>query len=495
MRDAARAGTLCGVRALSTPWLAVAVVGLSLTLGRSEGFYDQPTLVLLAVSVIAALLGVAGVSWPWGDDVPAPTGGRIFRPGATRALLVAGVIASAVALVTSPLGRYMADPRAWVHRDFLAIIVIAMLASMSVRATRRLSARIAGAVLVGALIWIGVWTIRQAPEPHIDVIPVHEDGFRAVARGQSPYGIVLEDIYRENEPFYAPEMRDGKRVLFGFPYPPLSLLLAWPGHAVFGDLRYSEVAAFALALVAILWLGFRPRADGAPTAEPLLCAGVLVLAPKLAFHIEQGWTEPFPIALIALTVATAIGRPRWTWLPLGLLIASKQHMVLALLFTPFLLGPSAGRSLRETIRATALLIAAALGVAIVVTLPLALLDPEAFWRSAVVLQLREPFRLDSLSFTRELLLHGWQLDKHGALRVSLGAGVLALVVGWWRAPRTPAGFSAALGLTCLLLAAFGKKAFLNYYFLVMWAFVVAMAAADATTASSTAGSSRPQKLA
>lgn len=495
MLDRGRAGTLSGVRALSTPWLAVAAVGLSLTLNLSEGFYDRTALLWLAVSIVAALLGVGGVSWPWGDDVPAPTGGRIFRPGATRAVLVVGILVSAVALVTTPLGRYMPEPHAWAHRDVLSVVALAVVAALSVRTARRAATYAAGAILLGCLVWIGAWVIRQVPEPHIDVIPVHQDGFRALSRGQSPYGIQLEDIYRDNEPFYAPEMRDGKRVLFGFPYPPLSLLMAWPGHAVLGDLRYSEVAAFGVALITVLWLGLRVRQDGVSYGEPLLCAGILALAPKFAFHVEQGWTEPFPIVLIALTVATALSRPRWVWLPLGLLVASKQHMVLALLFTPCLLGPAPARTVRDTMRALAGLIVKALAVAVVVTLPMALLDFEAFWRSAVVLQLREPFRLDSLSFTRELLLHGWQLDKHGALRVSLTAGAAALAVSWWRAPRTPAGFAASLGLTCLMLAAFGKKAFLNYYFLVVWSFVIALAATDATMASSADGSSRPQKAA
>ena len=67
-------------------------------------------------------------------------------------------------------------------------------------------------------------------------------------------------------------------------------------------------------------------------------------------------------------------------------------------------------------------------------------------------------------------------DKEQALAISLGAGLFGLGLSWWRAPRTPAGFAAAVGLTCFLLAAFGKKAFLNYYFLVVAALLTAVAA-------------------
>ena len=82
--------------------------------------------------------------------------------------------------------------------------------------------------------------------------------------------------------------------------------------------------------------------------------------------------------------------------------------------------PSRQRSTRDRDRdrsrplgAVARFVLKAVAVAAVVTVPLALLDLDAFWRSAVLLQLREPFRLDSLSFTRELLQFGIPLDKQG----------------------------------------------------------------------------------
>ncbi len=42
-------------------------------------------------------------------------------------------------------------------------------------------------------------------------------------------------------------------------------------------------------------------------------------------------------------------------------------------------------------------------------------------------------------------------------------------------PRTPSGFAAALGLVCLLLFLFSKKAFCNYYFFVIGAWCCAIA--------------------
>ncbi len=468
------------VRTLSRPWLTVAVFTLSFTLHLSDGFYHEPTLAWLGLALCAALLGVAGVAWPWTDDDRA-------RDATTRALLKAGLLVSVVALVSHPLARYMADPRPWRHPDLLLAVAVAAIVALGVTVSHGLAARRRAAVVLAVIaLWLGAWTVRESPQPHIDVIPVHADAFAALARGESPYGITFTDMYAANEPFYAPEMRDGSRVLFGFPYPPLSLALAWPGHALLGDLRYSEALALALAVAVLLWMG---------GDIGILCGAALLLAPRLVFHLEQGWTEPFPIALLALTVATALRRPSLTWLPLGLLVASKQHMVLALAFAPMLLPAApAGRDSSDRARDVVRLALKAIAVAAIVTLPLALLDVDAFMRSAVLLQLREPFRLDSLSFTRMFVAHGWALDKHGALYVSLTAGLVGLGLSWWRAPRTPAGFAASLGLTCFLLTAFGKKAFLNYYFLVFAALLIAIAAVrqPARQAPIASGETRPQ---
>ena len=467
------------MRALSRPWLAAAALVLSLTLHLSDGFYHEPTLAWLGLALAASLFGIAGVSWPWGTDDDA-------RSATTRGLLKAGIVVSAFALLTKPVARYMADPRPWAHPDLLVAVAVAVVTALSVEVAHGVAARRRAAIVLAAVgLWLGAWTVRESPQPHIDVIPVHADAFDAVARGNSPYGITFADMYQANEAFYSPEMRDGQRILFGFPYPPLSLLLAWPGHALLGDLRYSEALALVTAIALLLWMG---------GDVGILCGAALLVAPRLVFHLEQGWTEPFPIMLLALTVATAIRRPSLAWLPLGLLVASKQHMILALAFVPMLVGirepgtgnrePGTGsggsssveRAAGTGYRETLVFALKAIAVAAVVTLPLALLDVDAFIRSAVLLQLREPFRLDSLSFTRMFVAYGWPLDKQGALYVSLSAGLFGIGLAWWRAPRTPAGFAASLGVTCFLLAAFGKKAFLNYYFLVVAALLIAVAA-------------------
>ena len=138
------------MRALSRPWLTTAALVLSLTLHLSDGFYHEPTLAWLALALLSATLGVAGVTWPWDRDSDA-------GEAITRGLLKVGVLVSALAMVTRPLARYMADPRPWAHPELLltvaAAAVIALGAVAADSATGRRRAAIALAAVT--LDWFG----------------------------------------------------------------------------------------------------------------------------------------------------------------------------------------------------------------------------------------------------------------------------------------------------------------------------------------------------
>ena len=198
------------MRALSGPWLTLSALVLSLALQISDGFYHLSTLPWLALALVAAVLGVAGVRWPWGDAG--------LTAAATRPLLIVGVVVSAAGLLCKPVGMYFRDAWPWHHAALVVPVLAAVCGVLVAAASRRRALHgVATAVLLGAGLWIGAWTIRHSPNPRIDVIPVHQDAFRALAAGTSPYAITFDDIYAEHEQFYAPEMRDGKRILFVFP--------------------------------------------------------------------------------------------------------------------------------------------------------------------------------------------------------------------------------------------------------------------------------------
>src|SRR5439155_26001083 len=142
-------------------------------------------------------------------------------------------------------------------------------------------------------------------------------------RGHDPYQITFADIYGEGSGFYNPELVSGGRVQFGYPYPPLTLLLAVPGHVVAGDYRYSELAALVAAAGLIGYMR--------PTTTAKLAASLLLTTPRLFFVLEQGWTEPIALLMLAATVFHwTRSREASPWL-CGLLTVTKQYLIIAAL--------------------------------------------------------------------------------------------------------------------------------------------------------------------
>ncbi len=249
--------------------------------------------------------------------------------------------------------------------------------------------------------------------------------------------------------------------------------MAAPAYALRLDVRYAEL----LALVAAGgWIGYSGRGRVAP-----LAAACLLFTPRSFFVLEQAWTESFVLCWAALVIYAApraaarrSSAPAWSLrgIALGLLVASKQHLAVALLFTGWL------RREGEGPRATRAMLVAAIVAGLAITLPFLLWDPPGFWRSVVLLQIREPFRLDSLSVLSYLARQGWQPTPGALLAAPLAALAAGLALAWWRLPRTPAGFALALGMAFFLLFLVSKKAFCNYYFLVIGLLMAGVAAAS-----------------
>lgn len=126
------------------------------------------------------------------------------------------------------------------------------------------------------------------------------------------------------------------------------------------------------------------------------------------------------------------------------------------------------------LKAWARLIVPALLTTLVLTLPLALWDVRAFWRSVVWLQTVQPFRTDALSFPSALVAMGYTPQAVVPTLLLLTGLALALVL--WRAPRTPQGFAASVTLVLGVFFAFNKQSFCNYWYLVLGASALAVAA-------------------
>jgi hypothetical protein len=481
--------------------LACAAIALGLALQINFGQYHPAARPWLAAAVLACAAAVV-----------LPNFGRLtilnWRPDQ---LVLAVGLAVQFALL------YSRDPAATLHLDapddlapFKAgIALAAALTAVGCSGTR--AARFAVPMLLLTHLALGLWVIRSTPMPRVDVQVFQRDAAAALLAGTNPYAITFPDIYGGKLPVYGPGVAEDGRLNFGYPYLPLSLLLAVPGHLL-GDFRYASLLALTLSggLIAYARPAARekdtsgPAGDKPPrrqrrdpnllvpalpgtqssvwaaTARSVAAAALLLFTPRGFFVVEAGWTEPFAILFLAATVFVA-GRKGMRWaalLPvaLGLLLACKQYVVL---LAPLVLLLPAGLpaslpGVRRMNARGAMLLALGLLVAAAVSLPLALWDVDAFLHSAVTLQFRQPFRADALSYLVPYAAsHGGGLPPVWTSFAFAGAAALLAL---WRCPRTPAGFAAGVAILFLAFFATSKQAFCNYYALVLAALCCALAA-------------------
>ncbi len=431
---------------LAAPLLVLAVLALSNALQQSDGHYQRAALWWLGLALTLTILSLLlPVRWQFTPP-----------PGTTTLFLGLGIFQQLGSLVLKEPGVYLAAPwRAGYGVFFGGIGVAAVLVALGLLG-RGIWQRSWFPALLVVFLALGIWVLRQSPNPDIDVFIFQQEGSAALLRGVNPYTLTFPDIYGD-KPYYGPEMRHNGQVDFGFPYPPLSLLLALPGYLLFGDYRYAQLVAVAVAGALLAYA--RPGLTGK------LAATLLLFMPRIFFVLEQGWTEPLVLLLFALTVACACRWPRALPFALGLLLASKQTMIFVPPLALLLVGGLAHWRIWLGMLWRAAVVAA------VVSLPLAVGAWQQFFYSVVLLQLYQPLRTDALSYAAALAHSGWAAPSWLAFAV---VGVLLGVV-LWRGAATPAGFALGVGLVYLGFFAFNKQAFCNYYFFAIGALCAALA--------------------
>ncbi len=452
-------------RALQPVLLALAAIGLGFAIHIKDGEYTRGA---IAIVTIALALCFAGTL--------VPLGRRRVRQEcrALRWVLAAGLMLELAALFMSSPG---VDLRAGVSLfGFrMGILLSAVFVATIVFGHERL--QIPGFfLLLMTYLVMGASMIHASPNPHIDVFVFQQEGARELLSGRNPYEMTYPDIYRSDLPgarqVYGAGLTQDGRLRFGFPYMPLSLFIATAGYRVVGDYRYALLIATSLA-AALMALSRTGQTSA-------LASALFLFTPRSFFILTRGWTEPLLVLLLAATVFCAFRRLRVLPLALGLLLAGKQYLLFALPAVPLLCGP------RADWRCTARLLCGGLLFAFVVAAPLAMWNLQAFYHSTALVQQISPYRTDALSYLNGMLDLRGALPRDGSALpaghvpsmrlafVALGCGIVLAV---WRAPRTPAGFAAALALIYLLFIAFNKQAFANYYYFVIGALCCAVAAA------------------
>ena len=447
--------------------MTIAAVSLGFAIQLHDGEYSREpgghgslAMALLTISVIANAIAVIGPKFPHRRAPWARTPASFF--------LGSAVLLQLLALFTAWPGTDLPHRGGSQLLLFHAGLAVAALIVLGFLLTDSPRIRSAGFPLLLILfMFLGIWMVHSSPQPQIDVWLFQQGAAAELLHGHNPYAMTFPDIYHSTLPghqqVYGVGLVENDRLQFGFPYPPVSLLLETAGYAVAGDHRYAQVISLGLAGA---FLGYGRRGRNAA-----LAAAMLLFTPRVFFVLGRAWTEPFVVMLLAATVFCACCRARWLPVALGLFLATKQYLILAVPLTCFLLP--AGWRWRDWFN---LLWKSAL-VMLAITIPFAAADFPAFWKSTVRVQELAPFRWDALSY---LVWYGFRghlvTEPFTALFWSSAAALTALAISLWRSPRTPAGFAASLSLLSIGFFAFNKQAFCNYYFFVIGAMCCALAA-------------------
>jgi hypothetical protein len=432
-----------------------AIAAIAVAIGSVAENLDVGTLVITLAMLVAGIALFAS---------------HHVRPFASPTLINLLSIGIVAGLAMSVLNPPVPDPA---YR--LALVGVGIVAVWTVRYAEGWI-RIAG--IAGAVtghLGLMVTALAATQPPLIDVIQFQQEGAQALVAGENPYALRFLNIYGPDTPYYAPEVLAGDRVTFGFPYPPLSLLLAVPGYLVAGDFRFGAAAAMSMTALLIAFARSTRAAAGA--------AFVFLLAPPVWTVVYNGWSEAFVVPLVALTVYLAVRQSRLVPVSLGLLIGAKQYLAPLLLVGSLLLRRPGSR------QAMLSLIVTSSAVALLTTLPFLLWHPESFIYSTVTFHGLQPFRTDALSWPSLAVRHGLP-EAPSWFGFAGGGAMLAAVL--WKAPRTPAGFSAGCALVLLLFFLLGKQAFVNYYLVVLCALASAIAALELQLSRQSAWLSPPE---
>jgi hypothetical protein len=435
-------------------FFALAVGLLGQTLATSNGHQNDLAMRELSITLVLALVGLCL------PDVSRFSKLTRVAERATLAVVALGLAWQFAMLMHNAPGIYLQPRTGWQTLWFLlGLSSAAVLAGAGLSDSPLLGKYRMPVVLIIHFL-LGCWLISASPRPVIDVDLIQRESVSALLDWKNPYELTFQNIYGSTA-FFGSNIADAQRINVGFPYPPLSLLLAFPGQALLGDYRYGQLASMTCA--GALMAYSRPGKLSAAIAT------LFLFTPRVFFVLEQGWTDPFLVLLASGTVFAAIRRPAWVpWL-FGLLVVVKQYAVLALGFSWVLQRPFEWRAFAQKA-----LKAAAIGAG--VTLPFFLWNPKAFFFSVGGAHGDTPFRPDALTFPAWLWTAADQQQRWssvGTIALSIAFGLAA-----WRTARTPSGFAAAMAIVFFGFFSFGGHAFCNHYYSILG--LLALAAATAT---------------
>jgi hypothetical protein len=175
----------CGGSGRVVP-MALAALLLGLALQLTDGLYSAGGVAALGLSVVACAAGTLAPSRCFG----------VLAPAVIRALLVAAILVQLLVMPFKPAGATVTTVPMVSQRPFDAGLAMAVVAVALIGFARRRALVLIGFVLLLAtFVAIGIWKIRTAPQPRIDVFVFHVEAARALLDGVNPYAITFSNIY------------------------------------------------------------------------------------------------------------------------------------------------------------------------------------------------------------------------------------------------------------------------------------------------------------
>jgi hypothetical protein len=443
--------SLPGAGARQDSWLIAGLLAagacvLAYGLQLSNGALHPIAIRCVGFTLAAMVLSALAPRIPWveeklGDRLPLLVGGL-------------GLAVFIWIRITTPPGVYLRNPDWLTLHQYTAVAAILIGAVIS---RHPWGGKLAVPMLLATHFAMGVWLIKYSPDPFIDVYTFHVEGFRALAQGINPYTITIPNIYRSLE-FFNPAYATAETIFSGFPYPPVMLLVSWLGHLVTGEFRYAYLACFTL--------GGALMAYSRPGPVAYAAAAIYLFMPRGLFVLEQAWTEPVALLLLTAILYCAFHFPKAVPFLFGVLVVSKQYLPVVGPFFLFLIPqPWTFSEVKKFV-----LRGAAAGL--LITLPFVLWGPGAFLRSVVVYHVHQKFRPESLSYMGLFSQNGLPPWPEW---VSFAILLPAMVLAWWRLPRTPAGFALAVATVLGFFFATARQSFCNYHTMVVGTLCAALA--------------------
>ena len=251
-------------------------------------------------------------------------------------------------------------------------------------------------------------------------------------------------------------------------YPPLTIYANALSYFLFREVRALWIVCDVFAALCIYLLARRLRPGPENRRHGELATLCFLFMPRSLFVLEQSWTEPLLVAAMgALALALAYGRGAvGVGALLGLWLSAKQYAVVAAVSLLRYLGAT---------RRMLICILAAGATGLLILLPMALWDFGAMWHDVFGFFLGSAPRPDALSIVG--MLTRWKVDVPWWVVTPLWLGAVVFFTCAMRRGLSGWLFSAAG--TWLVFFALGKQAFMNYFYVILFALLLAAAATPA----------------